>query len=285
MDRRSFIGQSAALLAVAHDAWGEGESLPFTALGACADLDRAAGIRAAGGGYIEWKVARGLIPEQPESVWQKHLEQARSCPLPIQACNSFLPGSHRSTGPDADPDKVLQYAETAFRRAGEIGVEIIVFGSSGSRKLPEGFPREQAVEQFCGLLSKMGPMARQHGITVVIEPLRRKEDNFINTVVQGAEIAERVNHPNIRLLADFYHMLQNGEDPNDIQKVGHLLKHCHIAEKEQRTAPGVKGDDFRPFFAALKSVGYKGRLSIEGKWTLDQLPTAYDVIRRQATEA
>ena len=285
MDRRSFIVQSAALLTAGSAARGEGGDLPFSALGACGGLDRAAGIQAAGGGYLEWKVAHGLIPDQPESAWQENLAKAEACPIPIRACNSFLPGSHRSTGPDADHEKVLRYAETAFRRAGRIGVEIIVFGSSGSRRLPEGFPREKAVEQFTRLLRQMGPMAEQHGITVVIEPLRRKEDNFINTVIQGAEIVELADHPNIRLLADFYHMLQNGEDPEDLKKVGHLLRHCHIAEKEQRTAPGVKGDDFRPFFAALKETGYRGRISIEGKWKVEQLPEAYRTIRQQAREA
>ena len=287
MDRRLFLHQGTAgtLLAATPVAWSGKEALPFLALGVCSKFSIAAGVKSAGGEYIEENVKRFLIPDKPDSEWARNLEQAKACPLPISACNSFLPGSLRSTGPNANHDGVLQFAEIGFKRAQQIGVEIFVFGSSGSRKLPDGFPREEAEEQFVALLKKMGPLAQPYGVTIGIEPLRRKEDNFINTVVQGAVIVDKVNHPNVRLVSDIYHMLQNGEDPNDLIKVGPLLAHAHIAEKEKRTAPGIMGDDFRPFFSALRTAKYSGRISIEGGWKPEQLPKAYKVIREQARTA
>ncbi len=47
----------------------------------------------------------------------------------------------------------------------------------------------------------------------------------------------------------------------------------------------IKGVDFRPFFAALKAVGYPGRISIEGRWKNEDLPKTYKVIREQARDA
>ena len=44
-----------------------------------------------------------------------------------------------------------------------------------------------------------------------------------------------------------------------------MLRHVHVAEGRERTYPGIAGDDFRPFFRALKQAGYGGRMSIEGK--------------------
>lgn len=287
MNRRRFVGHTAAgsVLTASTLTWGSDTALPFSALGACAPISSAKGIKAAGGDYIEENVKRFLIPDRPEVEWLKKLEASKTCPLPFYSCNSFLPGSLRSTGGNANHEAVLAYAETAFKRAQQIGLKIIVFGSGGSRRLAEGDPVEKADKQFVSLLSKMGPMAAPYGITIVVEPLRRQECNYINTVVEGAEIVERVNHPNIRLLFDIYHMLHNGEDPGDLNKVGKLLAHGHIAEKEKRSAPGVMGDDFRPFFAALKKMHYKGRISIEGQWKVDELPKAYAVIRQQASEA
>ncbi len=287
MNRRIFTshGTAGILFAAAHTAWSKEAVFPFLALGACSNLSNAAAIKAAGGEYVEESVKRFLVPDKPESEWAKKRKEALSCPLPTPSCNSFLPGSLKSTGPDANHEAVLNYAETAFKRASQVGVEIIVFGSGGSRQLPEGFPVEKANEQFVALLKKMGPLAQTHGVTVVVEPLRRQECNFINTVVEGASIVEKTNHPHVRLLFDVYHMLQNGEDPNDLRTVGHLLAHGHIAEKEKRSAPGVAGDDFRPFFAALKHIGYQGRISIEGRWKNEDLPNAYKVIREQAREA
>ena len=56
------------------------------------------------------------------------------------------------------------------------------------------------------------------------------------------------------------------EGPESILKYGHLIKHTHIAENEGRAAPGTNGDDFRPYFEALKKVGYEGAMSVECRW-------------------
>jgi sugar phosphate isomerase/epimerase len=281
MNRRTYcistlFASAAAALAT------KPKGVQFAALGACSSLKNAEAIHVAGGQYVEESVQRLFAPDKPDRDWQARLEAVKNAELPIPACNSFIPGSLRSTGKDANHEAVLAYVDVAFKRAQQIGTGIIVFGSSGSRKLKEGDTREQAEKQMVNLLKKMGPLAESHGITVVIEPLRRQECNLINTVGEGAAIVERVNHPNVRLLFDIYHMLQNGEDPNDLRKVAPLLRHGHIAEKENRTAPGVKGDDFRPFFNVLADIGYTGRLSIEGKWKPEDLPRAYQVIREQA---
>ena len=83
---------------------------------------------------------------------------------------------------------------------------------------------------------------------------------------EGAEIVEAVNHPNIRLLCDIYHMLMENEPASEIIKYGKYIKHCHIAEKVSRTAPGTNGEDFIPYFRALKRIKYKGCVSIESGW-------------------
>jgi sugar phosphate isomerase/epimerase len=61
-------------------------------------------------------------------------------------------------------------------------------------------------------------------------------------------------------------MKTEDEQPNAILKYGHLITHTHIAEKEGRTSPGVHGEDFRPYFEALKKIRYKGMISIECQW-------------------
>ena len=113
--------------------------------------------------------------------------------------------------------------------------------------------------------------------------MNRKECNFINSVSEGAEIVRLVDHPNIRLLADFYHMAREGESAQAIADAGELLYHCHIAEKDKRTPPGVAKDDFRPYFEALKQINYQGAVSIECGWSnfKQQLPEAIDNMQEQ----
>ncbi|MFC1628732.1 sugar phosphate isomerase/epimerase family protein [Gemmatimonadota bacterium] len=255
-------------------------------IGVCTAIDNAAIAREAGCSYLEEGVRRLLLPAQSDEEFRQKKDAADACGLPVRACNSFLPGSLKSTGPEADHEGVLRFAETTFRRAAETGVEYIVFGSSGSRRIPEGFDRGHAREQFISLLERMGPLAQGCGITITIEPLQRSECNFINTVSEGAEIVREVNHPYIRLLADIYHMMREDEGPEAILAAGDLLKHLHVAEKADRTPPGVAGDDFTPYFRALKEIGYRGSLSIECSWQdlAQQLPGAVRTLKMQLTE-
>jgi sugar phosphate isomerase/epimerase len=151
---------------------------------------------------------------------------------------------------------------------------MIVLGSGRTRTVADGFRRAQAREQFIDLCRRLGPLAQQYGVTVVVEPLNRGETNFVNSLAEGADIVEAVDHPNIRLLCDIFHMSREGEPASEITRYGHLIRHVHIAEKADRTAPGMVGDDFTPYFAALKEIGYVGCISIEGNF--DHFETRID---------
>jgi sugar phosphate isomerase/epimerase len=189
-------------------------------------------------------------------------------------------------GPDPKHDEILVYAQTALRRAARAGVEVIVWGSGQSRRIPDGFSRAAAEEQFCRLAKKTAALARQYGVILCLEPLNSGETNFINTLAEGAAVLRAVNHPNFKLLADLYHLLREGEGPSAIGRNGKYLYHCHIAEKDRRTPPGTAGDDFRPFLKALKTINYRGRISLECRWENmpEQLPAAVIFLRKQISE-
>jgi len=257
---------------------------PFSPrLGVCTSIANAAAVQSAGGGYIEESVQGFLVPDKPESDFRPKAEAAAAASLPVRACNSFLPGSLKSVGPDARPDDIVAYAGTAFRRAREIGITTVVFGSSGSRSIPDGFDRGEARRQFVALLRRLGPVAGANCVVIAIEPLNRDETNFINTVAEGAALVREAGHPNVRLLADIYHMLREGEGPDALVAAGPLLRHIHIAERDRRTPPGVAGDDFRPYLRALRRAGYAGAISIECRWDdiAAELPAALKALRAQ----
>ncbi len=253
------------------------------AIGICTPVEKNKLIVSSGCVFIEEVVRGFLVPDKDEKEFDAKLTLAKQSRLPVTACNSFLPGDMKCVGPKAVHNEILQFAETAFRRAATSGVKIIVFGSGGSRAIPEGFSREEALIQFTDLCKRLAPLAQKYHVTVVIEPLNTKECNFINSVAEGGEIVNAVNHPNIRLLADLYHMKMEDESPSNIVKYGKLLHHVHVAEKEGRAAPGTHGEDFSTYFAALKKIGYKRAISIECKWQNMELqaPVAIKTIKDQ----
>lgn len=258
----------------------------FTVMGIAAPLDKAAALKADGAEFLTESVGNFLVPDQPEAEFEKNLAKLAASPLPVLACNGFIrPANLHCTGPEANHDLICEWAETTFRRMKKAGGKFIVFGSGGSRKLPDGWPKEKADEQFVALLKRLGPLAEAQGIIVTVEQLQAKECNYINRIGEGAALIRAAGHPNIRLLADLYHMACMGDTPADLKAAMDVVVHVEIAEKEGRTLPGVQGDDFRPFFRVLKESGYQGAISIEGKSADGQIKAAFAEITKQAAEA
>ena len=216
--------------------------------------------------FLEVNVRNFLVPEKDEVDFRPQLDAARGAVKPIRAANCFLPGNLKCVGPHVDEDRLMRYAATAFGRAAEVGIEVIVFGSGMARMVPEGYPPRHAMEDFGGVLRRLGPIAQRHGITLAVEPLNKTECNFINSLAEGAEAVERGDHPNVRLLADFYHMLKESEPASEIARFGGRISHVHVAELAGRAFPGKSRQDFRPFFRALSQAGYTGRIAMECTW-------------------
>ena len=257
----------------------------FSAMGIAAPLDKAAALKAEGAEFLTEGVGNFLVPDKDEAEFEKNLEKLAASPLPILACNGFIrPANLHCVGPDANHDLILTWAETTFRRMKKANGKFIVFGSGSARKIPDGWPKEKAEAQFVALLKLLGPLAEAQGITVTIEQLRAEECNFINHIGEGAALIRAAGHPNIRMLADLYHIACGGDTPADLKAAMDVVVHVEIAEKVGRTVPGISGDDFRPYFRVLRETGYKGVVSIEGKWEPGQIGPAFKEIAKQAGE-
>jgi len=239
---------------------------PQPQIGVCTGIGSAAEIDpdSTGCSYVEVSVTGALVPEKSDSVFAQLFQQMMELRVPVRCANGFFPGDVKLVGPEVDTMRIRKYVTVAMKRAGQVGIETIVLGSGGARRIPEGFDMEKAKEQFVSICSMIASVAEDNGIVVVLEPLNPAETNFVNTTLEGAEIVREVDSPYFRLLADFFHMARAGENPyENLLAVRDCLYHCHIAEKENRTAPGVEGDDFTPYFRALKDISYCGRISIE----------------------
>jgi sugar phosphate isomerase/epimerase len=235
-------------------------------IGVCTSVENAGLVRDAGFAFLEENIQNLLVPEQPDDAFAPKLKAVRNAGLPVPVANCFLPGALKCVGPDVDEKRLDAYATSAFRRAHEAGISLLVFGSGGARNIPDGFSHEKAREQFVAYVRRIAPIAEAQNVIILVECLNRKECNFLNALTEGAAVVEEVNHPHVRLLADIYHMSVENESPSEIIKHGHLIQHIHVAEKEGRQAPGTSGEDFGPFLSAIKEINYRGDLSFECGW-------------------
>jgi sugar phosphate isomerase/epimerase len=256
-------------------------------LGICTSFQNAPALTG-GVDFIEESVQRVLVGEADDAAFAHATAGAAACGLPLAVANCFLPAHLKCTGPAVDLEKLLAYTRVVMARAARLGIRTIVFGSGGARQLPAGVTARAAVAPFARLLAGLAPLAQAHGVTLALEPLNSRECNFINSLRDGAEIVALVNHPHVRLLADLYHLRRDGEAAGELGRYGQFLHHVHVAEVEKRTAPGVAGDDFRPYLRALKQAGYAGDLALECAWGPDlagEAPTALAALRTQLADA
>jgi len=240
-------------------------------------VDNATIAKDAGFDYIEGTVDDILKPLELEEEFLPVLEEIKQSPLPCLALNGFIPAHLKVTGPDANLAALEAYCMTAFERAQRAGIPIIVFGSGGARKVPEGWGHERALAQIVEFLRLVAPEARRRGVTVAIEPLFSRATNIINTMAEGAAVAREVDEPAIRLLVDSSHWAAEPEPSvTDILAAADLLVHAHISTYKNRLFPGMEPEDFTPFLSALRDANYAGGLSIEadGERSPETLRTA-----------
>jgi sugar phosphate isomerase/epimerase len=245
-------------------------------LGICADPQYGPAVADAGFSFLELHVQRHLRTLDDDDAFHAELARIQRAPIPALVANCFVPGELKITGPKVDAARLEQYVHTALMRAQRAGIHTIVFGSGGARRIPEGYDRHQAWQQLVNWGKMIGPIAEEHQVTVVVEPLNRDECNVLNTVGEAGRYVVEVDHPHFRLLVDAYHWLRDRDSFEDIVQYGSLLRHVHIATETSRLAPGFEPCDFAGFFRALRLSGYDGLISVEARW---------ESIETQASEA
>jgi sugar phosphate isomerase/epimerase len=221
-----------------------------------------------------------------DEQFKVNLALIKKLKVKIYAFNLFIPGDLKLVGPEINEPAVLAYAETVLKRTQQAGVKMIVWGSGGARRVPEGFDPARAIGQFADIARKISMLAKKYDVMLALENLNSTETNFITTAEQAYNMVKQVDHPNFRLCVDVYHMLKENESPSIIERAAGLVVHCDIAEKENRTPPGVKGEDFREYLRALKKINYKGVIVVEGRWDdlISQAAPAYQYLKQQIDE-
>jgi len=231
-------------------------------VGRCTDVDKLEETKAAGFEYAELgtsKIAK-LSEEELAAALAKHKEVG----LPTPVANLFIPADLKVVGPDVNEKALMEYVEKALDRMSKFGVQIIVFGSGGARKVPDGYSKDEAFNQLVAFAKKIAPLAQAKGITLAVEPLQSKETNIINSAAEGLKWVKAVDHPNFRLMVDFYHLALEKEDPKILVEARDYIKHFHIANPNKRVFPMNAAEyDYAGFFENVKKMGYHGRISVE----------------------
>jgi D-psicose/D-tagatose/L-ribulose 3-epimerase len=270
ISRRTFV--SAITVGALCQRPGRSQPTPAAAarlkLGVC--TNDAAGAVRYGFDYIEPSAAD--IAGMSEDKFREYADQVLSSPIRCEAFNSFIRRPELVVLGNEVPKAALNdYMEACLARCRKLGASIVVWGSAGSRKVPDGFSRVRARQQIAEFLGMAGDIARRYGIVIAIEPLRHQESNILNSGTESLEMVRMVKHPNVRMIIDYYHLREENEDPRIVETAKNEIVHLHFANPAGRIWPRDPSEDrdYALFFRYLKNAGYTGRISIEGKGSFE----------------
>lgn len=231
-------------------------------IGICTSIDNIDNVIELGFDYIEPSVTS--IARLSDSTFKDKLDNIIQLPIDCEVFNCLFPSNIPLY--ESIPNQMIEYLNKAFDRCSKLGAKVIIFGSGGARRKPEGTSKEEAWDQLIKTTKVIGEVAKKYQLTIAIEPLNSNETDTINSVEEGYKFIKEVNHPHIQLLADFYHMKQENEPLENVLKVNESLKHIHISNGNTRAYPLIEDeDDYVLLFSLLEEINYNARVSIEGK--------------------
>lgn len=126
------------------------------------------------------------------------------------------------------------------------------------------------LETFCQNLSKTAEALSPFGITTTFEAINTRDmpGFLISTVAQMQEVLSKVQHPNVKMQIDIYHMALMRQNLGSLmQKNIGDIGHIQFADIPNRGEPGTGKLDFAAIFKAIDASGYSGWIGAEYKPT------------------
>lgn len=229
-------------------------------IGFCGKPDMIGQVAEAEFDYIEMPVS--YIAGLSEDEFSACLKAVKEAPIPVPSFNVLFPGDIALMD-EGEDERIEAYLRGALSRVRSLGGKTVVFGSGRSRNRPESMTYNAAFRRLIDVTRIIGRIAAEYDITVVIEPLNRGECNMINSLGEGACLVSAADCPNVKLLADYYHIEKEGQPPEDIERLTGIA-HAHIAAPAGRRVPTEAEEGFEKMFSAMKKTGYQGLISVEG---------------------
>ncbi len=180
-------------------------------------------------------------------------------------CSMGLPEDKDITSPDATLRKAgVEYLKRCLATAAQLGSPILG-GLPYAPWLyfpdPAAMPghRERAAEA----IREVADVAADLGIFITLEIINRFETFMFNTVAEGLQFLQSVDHPAVRLQLDTYHLNMEESHLGDaIREAGDQLAHFHVAASN-RKLPGQGHIPWAEIRQALDEIDYQGGIVIE----------------------
>lgn len=129
---------------------------------------------------------------------------------------------------------------------------------------------EELEARLADSLRILSKTAAAKGITLIIEPINRYENNYLATGQSVVDLIRKYGLEGVQVLLDTFHMnIEERDFYGAIRDAGPLLGHFHAVDNT-RLVPGTGMFDYPRIIQTLKDVGYNGWLSLEATIEKDE---------------
>ena len=168
------------------------------------------------------------------------------------------------------PDEIIriqtqEYIEALIHFCADIGGKLLLHGSPHQRTVKEGWKFVDSWDYAKETFKVCLKLAQKRKVIYCIEPLLKKNTNFVNTVDEALRLVKEVNHPCFKMMFDCRNAC--AEEKKVLEALvravtsGHL-RHIHVNDANGM-GPGFGKTKFLPILKTLMENNYRGYVSVE----------------------
>jgi len=174
-------------------------------------------------------------------------------------------GLHFTTPDEQIRQRSIDYLRKLIDFCGDLGGEVMIFGSPAQRGTSGGITVQEALAFFTDGLTKVADQAKERNVKILIEPLPGKDTDVINTSEQAIQIVNRINHPNISSMFDFHNTLDETEELTAIiERYFSFIQHVHVQSMDGSLLMADKiPEELVKISDLLKRLNYNKWISVE----------------------
>ncbi len=215
-------------------------------------------------------VPHAYPPQMPTDRILTIKKQLTARGLAISNVNAFtlfaIGDTYHPTWIEDDEEKIAQRIEhtiNVIRMTAALGGKTISLQPGGPQ---DHLTRAEALRRYREGLEAVLPLAKELGITLMIEP---EPGLLIQYSHECVEFLREINHPNLRMNCDLGHFYCVEEDPATVvRQCAPYIAHIHLEDiredrVHQHRVPGTGAMNFDEIFKAIRDIHYNGWVTVE----------------------
>ena len=235
----------------------------MAAIGICTDFVNLPEAAALGFDFVELSLRD--VAALPAADFAELAGYVDAAGIRVHACRDMLPDDLPVTGPGVNATALHGYLKPALGRAHRLGAKVVALDAAKSRAVPGDGDYPFAWRQLGNFLRLCQGHARDYGVTVCLEPLRKADCSLLNLVSEATLIAGLLQLDHIAVAAHWGHMSMASEPMGALWRAAPLLRHVHIENALTRRLPAPgDGEDYGRMLSPLNVMGYAGGVSLCG---------------------